>query len=154
MDLLSPNPDDFSDNENAALRDALGGDEDQITEFAVIYFRHGKLEVEGPFDRRLAEVKAKARRGRIAERTVTTMRGPWVPAAEQFAEFDKATAAVPKTCEMHDGRCPNPLYRRVQVVVSSGKVMQDMLLCKQHTDQEIITGQIAIADVVVLPLPE
>lgn len=91
MDLLSPNSDDFTEAEYGALRAGLGGDEDQITEFAVIYYRQGKPMVEGPYERSLAERKAGSKGGRIAERTVTTLRGPWVPADERFAEFDKTS---------------------------------------------------------------
>ncbi|GAA2861384.1 hypothetical protein [Nonomuraea rubra] len=86
--------DDFTDNEYEALSDALPGAEEMTIEFAVIYVRHRTLVVEGPFPRRLAEIKARDKGGRIAERTKTVNYGLWTPADDRFAEFDKATEAA------------------------------------------------------------
>jgi hypothetical protein len=82
---------DFTENEYEALSEQLPGAEEMTVEFAVIYVRNRTLIVEGPFPRRLAEIKARDRGGRIAERTKTMDYGMWVPADDRLAEFDKAS---------------------------------------------------------------
>lgn len=82
---------DFTENEYEALSEQLPGAEEMTIEFAVIYVRHRTLVVEGPYPRRLAEIKARDRGGRIAERTKTVDYGLWTPADNRLAEFDKAT---------------------------------------------------------------
>ena len=91
--------DDFTDNEYEALSESLPGPEEMTIEFAVIYHRHGKPQVEGPYPRRLAEIKARDRGGRIAERTKTVDYGLWTPADNRLAEFDKATDTAPDSSE-------------------------------------------------------
>lgn len=87
--------DDFTENEYEALSEQLPGAEEMTIEFAVVYVRHRTLVVEGPYPCRLAEIKARDKGGRIAERTKTVDYGLWTPADERFADFDKMTDASP-----------------------------------------------------------
>lgn len=48
-------------------------------------------------------------------------------------------------------RCPDPAQARVQTH-ARGSVVLDEVLCRTHTDQAKATGNIGIADVVILPL--
>jgi hypothetical protein len=69
---------DLTADEYDAIYDLNLPTEDARTEFAVVYFRRGKLVAEGPFEeRRLAEVRVQAKGGVIAERPVITDFGLW-----------------------------------------------------------------------------
>lgn len=71
---------DLTADEYDALYDLNLPTEDARTEFAVVYYRRGKLVAEGPFEeRRLAEVRVRAKGGVIAERQVITDFGLWTP---------------------------------------------------------------------------
>lgn len=91
MDQSGPAYDDLTEDEYAALAVHLGDQEALTVEFAVVYWRKGKLVAEGPFPRSVAESKAEAKRGVIAERTKQTIYGLWTPADSRLAEFDKTT---------------------------------------------------------------
>ncbi|MEU4575974.1 hypothetical protein [Nonomuraea sp. NPDC023979] len=82
---------DFTEDEYEALSEQLPSAEEMTVEFAVLYWHRGERYVEGPFSRRLAEIKARDRGGRIAERTKTVDYGLWTPVDNRLAEFDKAT---------------------------------------------------------------
>jgi hypothetical protein len=90
-DPAPPSVNDLTEDEYTALADQLPGPEEMTAEFAVVYYRRGELTVEGPYPRRLAEIKARDRGGRIAERTKTVEYGMWTPADSRLAEFDKAS---------------------------------------------------------------
>jgi hypothetical protein len=82
--------DDFTEEEYEALSDALPGQEELTVEFAVVYWRKGRPVVEGPYPRRAAEAKAKARGGQVAERTRQVTFGLWTVADERMADADMA----------------------------------------------------------------
>jgi hypothetical protein len=66
-----------------ALHEIDGRTEDARTEYAAVYYRRGRPVAEGPFEeRRLAEVRQRAKGGVIAERTVVTDFGLWTESPE------------------------------------------------------------------------
>ena len=92
--LVGYDAEEFTEDEYLALAEQLPGQEEMTIEFAVLYYRRGEPIVEGPYPRRLAEIKARDKRGQIAERTKTVQYGLWVPADSRLAEFDKANEDV------------------------------------------------------------
>lgn len=74
-------------DELAVLGATLGNDEtykEKIAEYAVVYYRRGKLTAEGPYeDRHVAERKAKGKGGVVAKRVVTRSWGRWTSLSEE-----------------------------------------------------------------------
>ncbi len=91
MDQPHPSQDDLTEAEYEALATHLGDQEEMTVQFAVVYYRRGELVAEGPFSRSVAEGKANAKLGVVAERTKQTTYGMWTATDPRFAEFDQAT---------------------------------------------------------------
>lgn len=80
MDKITDTVPDLAADEYDALYELNLPTEDARTEFAVVYYRLGKLVAEGPFEERHpAETRVRAKGGVIAERQVTTDFGLWIP---------------------------------------------------------------------------
>ncbi|MFI7113991.1 hypothetical protein ACIBK9_47275 [Nonomuraea sp. NPDC050227] len=73
---------ELTPNEREVLADVFGDDptyKEQEREYVVVSYWRGKgrLSAHGPYPQHLAEKKAKAEGGIVAERVKTTTWGPW-----------------------------------------------------------------------------